>query len=153
MKSILALDLGTNCGWAVRNRDGAVASDVARFPPSRFAGGGMRFVQFRKWLADMLGNGQVDLVYFEEVRNHGKAGVDAAHLYGGFLAHLTAYCESHSIPYQGVGVGQVKKSWTGKGNSNKEAMVAEAKRRGFNTSNDNEADALAILEFAKTEID
>ena len=39
-------------------------------------------------------------VYFEEVRRH--AGTDAAHLYGGFLATLTSWCEQHGIAYQGV---------------------------------------------------
>ena len=34
------------------------------------------------------------------VRRH--AGVDAAHAYGGFMGHLTAWCEHHNIPYQGV---------------------------------------------------
>jgi hypothetical protein len=60
-------------------------------------------------------------VYFEEVRRH--AGVDAAHAYGGFMAHLTAWCEHHQIPYQGVPVGTIKKHATGKGNANKDQMI------------------------------
>lgn len=152
MKSILALDIGTNCGWAMRNKDGAIVSDVARFPSTRFSGAGMRYVHFRKWLADMLGESPVDLVYFEEVHNHGKAGTAAAHLYGGFVAILMAYCEQHKIPYQGIGVGQTKKLWTGKGNANKEAMLEEARRRGFKPADDNEADALAILHVGIAEV-
>jgi Holliday junction resolvasome RuvABC endonuclease subunit len=44
-------------------------------------------------------------------------------------------------------VGEIKKSFTGKGNAPKEAMIAEARRRGYEPVDDNEADAIAILEL------
>ena len=44
---ILALDLGLKTGWAVRNRDGAIASGVQEFRPGRFEGGGMIWLRFR----------------------------------------------------------------------------------------------------------
>ena len=111
----------------------------------------MRFLKFKRWLAETrycaeLG---IDAVYFEEVRRH--AGVDAAHAYGGFLAHLTAWCEHHQIPYQGVPVGTIKLSWTGRGNANKKAMIEEARSRRFNPEDDNEADALALLDWAMSQ--
>lgn len=108
----------------------------------------MRFLRFKRWLTDMksCGTDGIDAVYFEEVRRH--AGVDAAHAYGGFLAHLTAWCEHHQIPYQGVPVGTIKKHATGKGNASKEEMVAAAVARYQWVKDDNEADALALLGFA-----
>ncbi len=41
---------------------------------------------------------KIEAVYFEEVRRH--LGTDASHCYGGFLAHLSSWCEgkSHSLP-------------------------------------------------------
>jgi Holliday junction resolvasome RuvABC endonuclease subunit len=80
------------------------------------------------------------------VRRH--VGVDAAHAYGGFLAHLTAWCEHHQIPYQGVPVGTIKKHATGKGNADKAAMMAAVRAKGFLPADDNEADALALLLWA-----
>ena len=107
----------------------------------------MRFLKFKRWLADTKAcTDGIDAVYFEEVRRHG--GVDAAHAYGGFMAHLTAWCEHHQIPYQGVPVGTIKKHATGKGNANKDAMIAAAMALGFDPQDDNEADALALLNFA-----
>ena len=47
----------------------------------------------------------------------------------------------------GVGVGTVKKAWTGKGNATKDDMIAEAERRGMKVIDDNHADALAILAY------
>jgi len=147
MPTILALDLGTTTGWAMLC-DGTITSGSQSFKPQRFEGGGMRFLKFKRWLADMkyCGTYGLDVVYFEEVRRH--AGVDAAHAYGGFMAHLTAWCEHHQIPYQGVPVGTIKLSWTGRGNANKKAMIEEARSRRFNPQDDNEADALALLNWA-----
>lgn len=105
----------------------------------------MRYLRFAQWLD------QLDLpgtVFFEEVRRH--AGTDAAHVYGGLLGTLTAWCERRTIPYSGVPVATIKRHATGKGNADKSAMIAAAKARGFNPTDDNEADALAIL-FYSTE--
>jgi len=144
---VLAVDLGTNTGWALRSRDGAITSGTIAFKPTRFEGGGMRYLRFRGWLAEVsqLSRG-FDRVVFEEVRAH--AGTDAAHIYGGFLGHLTAWCEERAVPYEGVPVGTIKRFATGKGNVGKEAVIAAIKARGFAPADDNEADALAILLWA-----
>lgn len=144
---VLAIDLGTQLGWALRDRDGGVFSGSECFKPQRFEGGGMRYLRFKRWLTEIRQSiDGLDAVYFEEVRRH--AGVDAAHAYGGFMAHLTAWCEHHDIPYQGVPVGTIKKHATGKGNANKEQMISAAQARGFAPVDDNEADALALLDWA-----
>ena len=145
--TILALDLGTQLGWALSGRDGHITSGSESFKPQRFEGGGFRYLRFKRWLTEVkqCADG-IDQVVLEEVRRH--AGVDAAHAYGGFLATLTAWCEHHQIPYQGVPVGTIKKHATGKGNAGKAEMIASAKARGFNPIDDNEADALALLDWA-----
>jgi len=66
----------------------------------------------------------------------------------GFMGQLTAWCEHHGIPYQGVPVGTIKKHATGKGNASKDDMIAAARSRGHPTVDDNEADALALLYWA-----
>lgn len=145
--TILALDLGTTTGWALRLVDGTTTSGSESFRPQRFEGGGMRYLRFRRWLTEVKQSADgIHAVYFEEVRRH--AGVDAAHAYGGFLAHLTAWCEHHNIAYQGVPVGTIKKHATGKGNAGKEAVIAATRAWGFDPADDNEADALAILHWA-----
>ena len=119
---VLALDLGTATGWALRDPDGTVASGTMTFRPDWFSGGGMRFLRFKGWLTEVKNAaGSIDAVYLEEVRRH--AGVDAAHVFGGFLAHVTAWCEHHSIPYQGVPVGTIKRHVTDKGNASKDAVI------------------------------
>ena len=146
MLTLLTLDLGTHTGWALHDRDGSITSGTAHFAPHRFEGGGMRYLRFKRWLGEVEAAAGLDAVFFEEVRRH--AGVDAAHAYGGFLAHLTAWCEHHGIPYQGVPVGTIKKHATGRGNADKAAMLAAMRARGYAVTDDNEADALALLHWA-----
>ncbi len=144
---MLSLDLGTTTGWATQSPSGQITSGTISFKNDRFQGGGMRYLKFTRWLNELLSTlGRIDVVYFEEVRRH--LGVDAAHAYGGFMAHLTAWCEQQGTAYQGVPVGTIKRHVTGKGNASK-ALVLEAMRhRGHQPQDDNEADALALLHWA-----
>jgi crossover junction endodeoxyribonuclease RuvC len=144
--AILALDLGQTTGWAVRNADGAITSGTAEFKPSRFEGGGMVFLRFRALLQEVDETaGRICAVYFEEVAAH--RGVAAAHAYGGFLAHLTAWAEAAKTPYRGVPVGIIKRHVTGKGNADKAAVTTAIRALGFDPVDDNEADALALLDW------
>lgn len=145
--TILALDLGTTTGWALRDPTGRITSGSQSFKPRRFEGGGMRFLRFKRWLTELKAHADgIDALVFEEVRRH--VSTDAAHVYGGFLATLTAWCEHHGIPYQGVPVGTIKKHVTGKGNASKDEMMAAMRARGYLPTDDNEADALALLHWA-----
>ena len=146
-RTILALDLGTQTGWAVLPRSGRIPSGVTEFRPGRFEGAGMAFLRFGKFLADLDRDaGPFDAVVFEEVRAH--AGTLAAQVYGGFLAHLTAWCERQGAPYLGVPVATIKRHATGKGNAGKAEVIRAIKAQGFAPADDNEADALAILAWA-----
>lgn len=145
--TVLALDLGTSTGWALRAADGHIVSGTESFKPGRFEGGGMRFLRFKRWLTDLKATTDgLGAIYFEEVRRH--IGVDAAHAYGGFLGTLTAWCEHHQIPYSGIPVGTIKKHATGKGNAGKAEVIAAMRALGHQPGDDNEADALALLMFA-----
>lgn len=144
---ILALDLGTTTGWAMRTRNAVILSGTRHFRPNRFEGGGMRYLRFTGWLDDVVSHaGGLDAVLFEEVRAH--AGTDAAHIYGGFLATLSSWCEHREIPYEGVPVATIKRHVTGKGNASKEAVTAAVRALGHHPEDDNEADAIALLRWA-----
>ena len=146
-RTLLALDLGTTTGWALRTPDRRIVSGTQSVKPQRFEGGGMRFLRFVRWLDELQAlSGGLQHLAFEEVRRH--ASTDAAHAYGGFLGQLSAWCEQRQIPYQGVPVGTIKKHATGKGNANKDAMLAAVRAWGYAPVDDNEADALALLHWA-----
>jgi crossover junction endodeoxyribonuclease RuvC len=145
---ILALDLGTRAGWASRV-DGLTHSGVINLTPRRFDGGGVRFLRFREWLSNwQAAAGAPELIVYEEVRAH--RGTDACQVWGGFQATLTAWCEHHGIPYEGVPVGTIKRHATGRGNADKDAVISAVRALGFDPADDNEADALALLDWALT---
>lgn len=154
VKSLLALDLGRTTGWALLTSSGSVHSGFETFKPSRFESSGMALLRFRNWLALMNQQaGGLDICVFEEVRRH--KGTTAAHVYGEFLGQLKTWADEQNmqIPYLGVPVGTIKKFATGKGNANKK-MVIKAVQEKFGHSNvtdDNEADALALLHWALEE--
>lgn len=153
IQTFLALDLATKTGWALQTPHG-VHSGVVDFAPRRFEGGGMRFLRFANWLrSDFLGPGATrpQAVLFEQVHNH--KGIDAAHIYGGLMAHLTAILEHEGVPYLGVGVGAIKAMATGKGNAPKDAVIAAMRERGFDPKDDNEADALALMCWGRANLE
>jgi len=160
MTRILSLDLGTACGWAVYSPGDPIYPKAARavsgfqlpnastishgtfdLRAGQHAGGGMRFLKFRRELDGFLG--KVDEVTYEIVRRH--VGTAAAHVYGGLLGVLTAWCEEHNVPYEGKTVQAIKKFAAGKGNADKQSVVKAIEGRGFAPKNDNEADAIALL--------
>lgn len=141
--SILSLDLGTHLGWAVRMPSGDIASGVAELQTLRYEGGGMRWIRLYDHLLELHTAFDIALLSLEEVRAHD--GVTAAHIYGGFLAMVTYFCEQIKVPYTSYGVGTIKKHATGSGSASKDTMVKAANKRGHRITNDNEADALGLL--------
>ena len=148
---ILALDLGTRCGYAL-SLDRTVKPLLAGefdLSAKKDEGEGWRFIKFRRALQDA----KPDIIFYEEVKRH--MGVIAAHVWGGLWAELTAYCAQNKIPYKGFGVAAIKMRATrgangekGKGNAKKDAMIAAAKQHfGYEGNSDNVADALWILQL------
>jgi len=148
-KRVLAIDPGTLCGWALQ--DGAQRySGTWNLKPTRSDGGGMRYVRLKRCLGEI---GRVDLVVYEEVKHH--KGTEASHIYGGIELALTGWCEEQNpkIPYTAVPVGTIKKHATGKGNADKDTMIAAfTKRNGYAPFDDNEADAWFLLDYAMREV-
>ena len=142
--TILALDLGTQSGWA-EYRGGVITSGTRALDLTQSRGG--RYVNFDTMLEK---HADVDYVYYEYVRRH--IGTKAAHTYGGFQAVLMMFCDRYKLPCRPLEIGTIKKHWTGKGNAKKDQMITQAIHRGFNPKDDNEADALAVLDYAMVEL-
>ena len=143
---ILGIDPGTHCGWAIVECDDTgpeprlVVCGTLLLNESRFSGAGMRFLRLKRALMEILTEEEIDAVGFEEVRRH--RGTAAAHVYGGIVATIQTVCEELSIPYDGIPVGTVKRSATGKGNASKEMMLDAARTRlGAETDDFDSADA------------
>lgn len=145
---IIGIDPGSKCGWCIIDGD-AIQSGTWDLSSKRHEGGGMRYVRLARYLSELFDSSHAVAVYYEEVRRH--LGTDAAHIYGGIVAMIAAECERRKIPYGGIPVGTVKKRATGKGNADKEKMLAAANLNwpGCCITDDNEADARWIAVCGK----
>ena len=144
---ILALDLGTTTGWALRSHDGLITSGTVSFRPGRFDGGGMRYLRFTNWLTELDRlSGPIAAIWFEEVRRH--AGTDAAHVYGGLMATLTVVGRTARRSLRGR---SGRHDQTPRHRQGQRAKGGDD-RRGASPrvlpADDNEADAIAILLWA-----
>jgi Holliday junction resolvasome RuvABC endonuclease subunit len=140
--TILSLDLATQTGWAYKSC-GLISSGTEGFKLKKNDGPGVRFHKFRSWLREQFEIIKPEKVVYEEVMRWSSGA--AAKCYCGLLAILQTECESKGIPYEGVHVGTIKKSATGKGNATKEQMIQAAMEQGFKPQDDNEADAIHLL--------
>lgn len=148
-RNILALDLATRTGWAIATRDGRILSGCESFVPRASWDPGQRGLRFKAWLQELVHQRGIHAIAYEMVVRHGPQNMAAtAHLYGLLEGLMWMTASTRQIPVDGVQPSLVKKTWTGSGRADKAAMIAEARRRGFRPSDDNEADALGILEWA-----
>lgn len=166
-KKLIALDLGTKTGIATRESEGsydAILSctgyiccdcidlskwDRARINLSNIKNPDYRFNSLYTFLNEILE--PYSVVYYEQVQRH--IGTYAAHIYGGLKAIMVMCCNNYNVPYIGVGVGTIKKHITGKGNATKQQVInAVNKKYMSKITNDNTADALALLDYAKWDL-
>lgn len=173
--SILALDLGTKTGWALF-RDGVRTSGTWLLATEKELGNqrkrdkdrccDLRFGRLQDYIK---GVGPIDWVYFEDVQF--LSSQLQAQLWSGFRTVVSLMYPM--VQVRAVPVGTLKKFATGKGNSKKDEMgrallkqtqytapSAELFEKGIyvveretgRPVDDNEVDALHLLEFARAEI-
>ena len=149
MKAVLALDIATTTGYALRRADGRVESGAIDFGVRKTERSGLRWLKMRRWLQDFNATQSFDEVHFEDcVILSGAGQTQTARVYGGFVAIVEAFCESHQIPYHPIRIGTWKKHFTGNGAAKKDQIIAVCRQIGYRPVDSNEADALGILHVA-----
>ena len=143
---LLALDLGTQTGWALHAGAG-LESGVQAFDLKRGESPGMRYLRFRRWLEE-VGTG-VELIIYEAAHHRGGAATEVA---AGFATRVQEFCARHGVEHAAVHSATLKKWTTGKGNADKAGMLEAVSRRWKPVTDDNEADAVALLQYALREI-
>jgi crossover junction endodeoxyribonuclease RuvC len=146
-RKILSLDMsGAGTGWAFVNPE--LVSGVTPFLST--LNPGSRWVRFYSWL-EAWADANPELIVYEEpitVFKH-KRGLGTGY---GFEAILQLFCAQHEIQCIGVNVSTLKKWSTGDGRADKYKMVRFARQIKPDVSDDNEADAILLLEYAKNKI-
>lgn len=148
MTILIGLDMATQLGWAVAENGVITDSGTESFHTKKMQGAGMKFLKFERFLDQLLEkHGHITAIFFEQVVAR-QPSVKADHSYGGFQGVLTTWCEKHQIPYQGIAVNTNKKFATGNGNASKKMMIEAAQNLWLHPKDDNEADAIHIVNYA-----
>lgn len=152
---ILAIDPATLTGWA--HSDGL--SGTWDLNILRDESADMRLVRFRGKLNEIHREVGVELVVYEAVRF--APGGGALVVAGEVQAIIKLWAHDAIVPYCGLSSTEIKKHATGSGNANKAKMLMAAeqkwpdrfKRPKDSMPDDNEIDAMWILDLAKLKYD
>ena len=144
---ILALDLSTkHFGWAFWG-DGVRQSSVARPPPMPPNQPGIIYDTLDLWIARKLDQLHPAIVAIEQPH---LRGVNSFY-FCGMLGIVALNCHRRRIDWITPQARDIKLHATGKGNADKDAMVAAAEARwGVICRTDDEADALWLLDLVRT---
>jgi len=153
---ILALDPGTQLGWAVLDAQGLrVASgawDLSQ--PIKPERRGYYFLRARAHLDALIGDHAdgLTLIVYERVFQH--VGEAQDRMYGGIVGTIEACAAAWDLDVAGVAVQTIKKHATGHGHTKKapvtkEHVLAAARRRWGSVQTHDEADALWAADAAR----
>jgi Holliday junction resolvasome RuvABC endonuclease subunit len=149
---ILGIDAATKTGWAVYDTDEGgrlIESGVQDFSKKRGESNGLMFLRFRKWLDWMMRNIAPSVVCYEQSHHRGGAATEIGY---GLTTRIQEAAIKYGVEYAPVRTTTLKKHATGKGNADKELMVARARAiLGREPVDDNEADAVHICRWGAGE--
>jgi len=141
--NILAVDPASEFGWALSNAEYGTWDLRTRKDESQ----GMKLIRLEGKLNEIHQVRGLDLIVYE--RPAGR-NTDSVIKHGKLVGTIEKWCENNNIEYAGYSASEIKKFATGKGNSGKPAMISAAKQKyGYKGSNDNEADALHLLNMVQ----
>jgi len=153
--NILALDLGTHCGFALQV-NGDVTSGTFHFEKSSHPG--ERFAYFNVWLRNMalgqrpIQGRKVDLIVYEKPLGRMAKSQAQVDLSIGFKTRLEEFAYKYPTRLEAVPISTLKKATTGNGRAEKIDMVNAVNAlfgRGLTEKEHDEADALALLHYAR----
>jgi len=156
----LALDLGTTLGYA-RLVNGNLVYGRRTFPVRRDLKS-TRITDFGMWLLGELstlesigyfdGQHPIAVIHWEYAAFH--KGWHAAHCYHAMLAKVQEIVEGQfaEMVLMQHSASEIKQHATGSGNSGKPLMIEAARRKGWDPKDDNEADALWLLDLGRRKL-
>lgn len=142
------MDLSTNSGWAV-GRDGGERPAFGTWHLGRMSSGlGRIFSCLAASLAVAILTHSPDAVIFEAPLPQQKRDTQQiARLLVGLAAVAEMICFEHQIPCTEALPHEVRKLVFGTANIRKEGVISWCQSRGWDTADDNQADALALLHY------
>ena len=152
---LLSLDIATKTGFAVGSLDeGVVEHGVFLIPKSYQHDMGMFGAYWRRALTDIIDRFGPKEIYFEAPNLHGaETNVWTLRKLYGLPMVLALLAFDRSIPLEEINSSEISSHFLGKGypmksEHRKKATMAMCLKRGWTVEDDNNADALALLDCA-----
>lgn len=140
---ILAIDPATKCGWAC-STGGSGTWDLSM---KRDESGGMRLIRLQGKLNEVHTSTPIGLLVYEAARF--AKGIGSLVVAGEIQGQLKVWATTNGVEFYGFSSSEIKTHATGKGNASKAQMMDAAKARfGPNEWDDNETDAVWLLDLA-----
>jgi len=164
MGGVLALDIARQLGWAVATADacrrwprtqlearghdwtGVRSGSVTLAQPA--ASHGRLYAAFADWLADAITVHAPNVVVIEAPLPRINGGAEAARRSLGLSAVADLVCYRREVECFEAANNSVKKTFAGAGRAEKGDMLRACQARGWDPKDDNEADALALLDHS-----
>lgn len=145
--TLLALDLATTTGYAIT----PLESGTWDLAPRRGDSPGMRFILLQQKL-NVVKAAHPDLKLIVYEAPHHRGGHPTEVLLG-LVSHVQSWCAQNCVEHTAVHTMTLKKH-AGSGKFTKPEMVAAARARWANITirDDNHADALWLLDYAKVNL-
>jgi len=152
--SILALDIATVSGWAQGDGGSTPSSGVYGLPGTG-DDIGRYLISWANWLDQRLKGNRPREVVFEAPILPKMTTLATTRKLHGLTGVTEMICHSNAVPVTEISAGMVRKHFLGRHypkNATRDqlkiAVVAGCRARGWNPLDDNEADALAILDVS-----
>jgi crossover junction endodeoxyribonuclease RuvC len=144
--NILAIDAATVTGWA-SEIDRRRESGFKDFTPLPGEGPGWRYIRFNVWLYTWKEK-PLELVVVEKTIPNMTRAITSEIAFG-LSTRVTEFCARQRVRLIGIHNATLKKYFTGDGRAEKHEMIRAAQTIDPKVEDDNEADAILLLQFAK----
>ena len=143
---ILALDQATVTGWATDTSSG-----IWNLKANRGESEGMRVVRFKAKVKEIIELEGITLIAYERPSGRNKYSIMISSEMVGVLKDL---CIKKGVDLACYSAKEIKLHATGNGNAGKPLMISSAKLKWphVNIIDDNQSDALWILDYAKKDL-
>lgn len=143
--NVLSLDPASETGWATSKEIYGTWDLKTRKDESM----GMKLIRLESKLNEIHKLKNLDIIVYERpAGRHAHSIIHQSKL----IAVIEKFCEENDINYKAYSAKEIKLFATGKGNAGKPLMIKTAKEKyNYIGNNDNEADALHMLELFNSE--
>lgn len=153
MTPVLALDLATHLGFAIGTPESGVTEFGSHRLPKTGEDAGAFGYAFECWLDSTFSRVEPWMIFYEKPSLFKKTTPITVLKLNGLAMITEVIAHKRKIDCREVNVEDITTHFCGKGaprrgDARKQNTVRVAKGRGFSVANDNEADAVALCDFA-----